>query len=434
MSQATLPTTGVSGPIDEAYLTGASSPLMKPDNIYLPAGAGAGAARGLLGLGLFGFVVLLVAAFAGFARHALAAYHVAIMTCLAISLGAMFLVMTWHLFAAGWSVSLRRQAENLMRSAPIFGALALVTPLVDYLFLGGKLFTWMNPKFAQEYVLLHKAPWLNAPFFFFRGVIYVVVWAFISNAMWTYSRTQDQTGDRWLTNKARKTSTFGMVLFALSTAFAAFDWLMSVDYKMFSTMWGVAYFAAAIFSAIATLILVIAILQGKGLLKGVVTHEHYHDAGKLLFSFTVFWAYINFSQYFLIWYSNIPEETRYYLYRQQSGWEILFYVLCIGHFFVPFLFLIFRGVKRSRGLLMVAAVWGLFVHVVDIAYIIRPMVYAGVPADQVGSPALWILDIIAIVAGLAVFSGLLIPRISSGPLVPLRDPRMHECLAHKNYV
>ena len=153
-----------------------------------------------------------------------------------------------------------------------------------------------------------------------------------------------------------------------------------------------------------------------------------------MFSFSVFWAYIAFSQYFLIWYSNIPEETAYYYRRMTGGWETLSAFLAFGHFGVPFFILLFRKVKRSSLALAGMAVWMIFIHVLDIFWMVRPMVYAGTPADQMpGGITIW-LDVVAIVGVLAIFAGVLILKIGSGVLIPLNDPRQDEALAHKNYV
>jgi hypothetical protein len=402
------------------------------DNVYLPAGAGAATSKMLLGVALAGIAITVVGSLLVNVRHALTAFHMGSMICLAMCLGALFVVMASHLVNAGWSSTIRRQFENVMVLTPIFAFLAALSPFLDAIIFNGAVWGWMGNRFETDYLLAKKAVYLNEPFFLLRAVIYVGVWTWLSQAMWRFSTVQDQTGDRWLTAKARRMSTYGMMLFALCTSFAAFDWLKALDFRFFSTMWGVYYFAMAIFSGVACVILILAVLTGMGKLKHCCTSEHFHDSGKLLFAFTVFWAYIAFCQYFLIWYANIPEETAYFNARKTDGWQYLFYFLCIGHFVIPFIFVLFRPVKRNPKLLGLAAAWAILVHAADVVYVVRPMVYAGL--ESKGGALNWWIDIAAIVGMLALFAALLIRKVASGPLVPLRDPRIDEALNHKNYV
>ncbi|MCC6677022.1 MAG: hypothetical protein IT436_07755 [Phycisphaerales bacterium] len=416
-----------------AHAGPASFPEMRAENINMPAGSGKAAAGLLTVIGLVGIAVTAGAGFAmpNMAKHALAAYHVGVMACLGISLGGLFLTLVTHLMGAGWSVTIRRQMENLAAQVPVC-LLLLVPTFAIEIFTGGKLFAWMGDAFAGEHVLQEKAPYLNIGFFLARAVVYSVVWVSLVRILRGYSLKQDQTGDKWLTNRARRTSSWGMLAFALTTAFAGFDWLMTLDFRFFSTMWGVYFFAGGAFSAVAMLILMLSRIKAKGRLQGLVTEEHYHDLGKLLFTFTVFWAYISFSQYFLIWYSNIPEETAWFLARKGGGWEKLFFFLCIGHFVAPFLILLFRGVKKSLTLLPLVAAWAIFIHILDIFFIVRPMVYPG-QRDAIGMPGLWV-DAAGIIGVLALWASFLVRRVCAGVLVPTRDPRIAEAIHHRNYV
>lgn len=412
----------------------ASFPQMRTDNITVPPGTGKSASMILLVIGLIGLGVTAAVGFTGspaVAKHALAAYHVGVMATLGISLGGLFLTLTAHLFGAGWSISLRRQFENLAAMVPV--CLVLLIPTLALEIMNkGILFTWMGDKFAGDHLLEAKSSFLNVGFFLARAVIYSVIWVMLVRILRGYSLQQDRTGDKWISNRARKTSCWGILLFGLSVAFAAFDWLMSTDFRFFSTMWGVYFFAGSAFASTAVIILIVSRLKRLGKLEGLVTIEHYHDLGKLMLAFTVFWAYISFSQYFLIWYSNIPEETAWFLARKHGGWEKLFFFLCFGHFIVPFLIFLFRGVKRSFKLLPLMAMWAVLVHIADIFFIVRPMVYPG-SADAVGVPHLW-LDAVAIIGVVAVWAALLIKRVTSGVLVPLHDPKMAEAIGHRNYV
>lgn len=423
---------------------GAEAPSLAPENITLPAGGGNTLSMGLFVLGAIGLAVAAIGAVTqpmGL-RQALAGYHIGAMSVLAVCLGAMFWVLVFHLTQAGWSATLRRQFENVMSLTPI--AVVMVLPVLAIELLnGGILFAWMNPDVVAGDPLYEEksvyftfgvggAPW----FFILRAVIYAVVLTVISRKLWGYSVEQDRTGDKTLSNRAQATSAWGMLLFALTTAFLAFDWLMTLDYRFFSTMWGVYYFAGCAFASVSLLTLVLALLRRSGRLRGLVTVEHFHDLGKLMFGFTVFWAYIAFSQYFLIWYSNIPEETSFFLARKEGGWEHLSALLVWGHFLVPFFILLWRWVRRSPGALAVIAVWLLVMQVADLYWVVRPMVFLrGMPGveDPVQIGRLW-LDLAPIVGVTAIFGGLLVRKIYSGVLIPVHDPRLPEALHHRNYV
>lgn len=410
----------------------ASHPAMARDNVHLREGAGLGASTALLAIGAGAIVLTVIGGVVHGPKHATSAYMVGVYTTLAICLGGLFWTMVFQLVNAGWTATVRRQFENLM--SLVWVAVLLMLPIFVIEVLGrGVMFTWLSPEAAGDYLLKKKLAWLNAPFFAIRFIAYAGLWAVLAAGLWRASTEQDRTGDRWLTSKARRMSGWGLPLLALSIAFVAFDWIMSVDYRFFSTMWGVYYFASVAQAALCVVVLILAVLRLTGRLTGAVTSEHFHDLGKLIFGFTVFWAYITFSQYFLIWYSNIPEETAYYVVRRQNGWENMAAILAIGHFVAPFLILLVRRVKESTLGLSIMAAWMLLMIAADLIWNLRPMVYAG-NAEANPGPVGWWLDVVGLVGPLAVFAGMLVRRIAAGPLVALRDPRMAEALSHKNYV
>ena len=158
----------------------------------------------------------------------------------------------------------------------------------------------------------------------------------------------------------------------LSVTYAAFDWIMSLNPHWFSTMFGVIIFAGCMVSGFASLILLGNWLQKNGALTTTLTTGNYHDLGKLMWGFIIFWTYTSFSQYFLIWYGNIPEETEWFLIRMNNGWENVGVLVIFGHFIVPFWVLLSRHVKRNRKALVAAAAWMLFIHYVDIYYMAMP--------------------------------------------------------------
>jgi hypothetical protein len=176
--------------------------------------------------------------------------------------------------------------------------------------------------------------------------------------------------------KMRQWAPISMLTFALTLTFFAFDWLMSLDPHWFSTMFGVYIFAGTAVSLFATLIVIILWLSSNGVLKNTITIGNFHDAGKLLFGFIVFWTYITFSQYFLIWYANIPEETSWYLHRMRGGWENVALLIAVGHFIVPFWTIMSRHTKRNSFVLGTVAIWMLLMHFVDLYFVVMPTLHS----------------------------------------------------------
>ncbi len=411
----------------------ARHPAMSDDNIRLRAGAGDAPSTVLIAIGVIALAATIAGGFVYRIEHALAAFEIGAVTVTALSLGAMFWIMVSYLVNAGWMVTARRQMEHVMMMLPLCVVLMGIVAVIEYS-QGGVLLRWMGIDPASSHLLEKKQGFLNPNFFLLRFVVYVGLWTIISTTLWRNSITQDETGDRWLTNRSRFTSAWGMLVFALTCAFFAFDFLMSMDYRFFSTMWGVYYFATCALGAVAVTLIILCCLRSIGRLTGLVTSEHTHDLGKLLFGFTVFWAYITFSQYFLIWYANIPEETIWFTHRKTGGWENVAGMLAIGHFIIPFLILLFRDVKRHTLGVAIVAAWILLMIILDMVWVIRPMVYLGDLAEVNPGVAGWWVDIAGIVAVLAIWAGFLIRRIAAHPLVPIKDPRLDEALHHKNYV
>jgi hypothetical protein len=421
----------------EAYLAKlAAEPMLQGENVMLPESAVAGPSRFLKIIGVVCLALTGLGAAVHSPTHALASFEVAVFSVLAVCLGSLFFVMLFQALNAHWPVTIRRQLEHAagLIWLPLLGLAAVVViELLSSVFTGnGVLFMWLDDAKQGTFLIEHKGGYLNAGFLLFRFVLYGAIWLFLARSILSMSKEQDATGDRWITAAMRRRGTWGLLVFALSVAFAAFDFLMSLDYRFFSTMWGVYFFAGAAMSALAVTGVVFSVLRLTGRVTGLVTDEHFHDLGKLLFAFgACFWGYIAFSQYFLIWYSNIPEETAYFLYRQQGGWQVLSVLLVVLHFVVPFFILISRKIKRNVLLLGVMSVFLLLLQVLDMTWIIRPMAYVGVTPP---GPVSWWIDVVAVVGVGALFAGFLIRALATSALVPIRDPRLGRCLEHKNYV
>ena len=297
------------------------------------------------------------------------AYLVAFVFYLTITLGSLFFVLLHHLSRAGWSVTLRRLAEALSGNVALMAILFL--PLAFNL---QQIYPWADkPAAARPPPVANRMPtagvpasagsqdelrlkpglrpaghdvWLTPRRFNGRFVIYFVIWGFLAWYFRGHSILQDSTGSAGLSKSMERLSAPGMILFAFTITLAAVDLIMSLNPHWYSTMIGVYLFADAVLSSLVVLTLLALWLQSQGLLRGVVTVEHYHDLGKLTFAFVFFWAYIAFSQYMLIWYANMPEETQFYMMRQIGPWAGISLALIVVHFVLPFLGLMSKHVKR----------------------------------------------------------------------------------------
>ncbi|MFH1466300.1 MAG: quinol:cytochrome C oxidoreductase [Pseudomonadota bacterium] len=378
--------------------------------------------RLLIGGGLVGVLGLVAGVLlAADAQALLAAWLLNSFFVLSLVLGGLVFVLIQHLTRAGWSVVVRRLAEGLAMGAPL--AALLILPL---LFGLGHLYPWADPaRVAEEPLVQAKLGYLNAPFFTARVVGYLAIWTGLGWFLFRRSVRQDADGDPRHTLTLQTWSAPGVVLFTLTTTFAGFDLLMSLEPAWYSTIFGVYVFAGALVAALATMILMIRGLQATGRLRLAITPEHLHDLGKLLFGFTIFWAYIAFSQYMLYWYANLPEETVFYRTRMAGGWEWVGLALLVGHFALPLLLLISRHPKRRPILLALGAAWLLGMHWVDLLWLVGPAVHP--EALQVTAPE------VALGVGmsglLVAWLALVLRRVA---LVPVRDPRLPESLTFEN--
>ncbi|HEV7671033.1 MAG TPA: quinol:cytochrome C oxidoreductase [Thermoanaerobaculia bacterium] len=338
---------------------------------------------------------------------------------LSIALGGLFFVLIHHSTQAGWSVVVRRIGENAMATIPFLALL-----FVPLIFGMGDLFPWSHADaVAKDPLLLHKQAYLNRTFFLIRTLAFFAIWSGLALRLNSLSRLQDRTGDHDLTRRMRKMSAPGLILFALSVTFFAFDWVMSLDPHWYSTIFGVYFYAGAVMAFFAFLALV-AIGQ-RDLLARVLNAEHLHDIGKLLFAFLVFWAYMAFSQFLLIWYANLPEETGFFAQRLAGSWRPVSVALTLGHFIVPFFFLLPRTVKRNPKALGIAAVWLLAMHALDLYWLVMPSLHVG------GITLSW-LDVATLVGSCGVFLAAFGWSLGRQALVPLRDPRLPESITFEN--
>ena len=334
--------------------------------------------------------------------------------------GCFFWIIVHHVTDAEWSVVVRRQLENLALLMPV-----MLVFFVPVLIFRHHLYGWLKIPPGHDPLLDAKHAYLNWHFFVFRAAFYFAFFIGATLLFRRFSIRQDRDGNPAYTLNMRKVAFTSLPLFGLSLTFGAYDWLLGLDYHWFSTMWGVYIFAGAAGSSMSLLVLVIAALQKAGYLKETITPEHYHIMGKWMLSFTVFWAYIGFSQYMLIWYANIPEETEWFIRRNTESWNSLNLFLVVGRFFIPFALLLLRAPKKSARKLCLIAGWIVFMQLLDIYLVVLPMLY---PAGL--HLSIWdFLPLVGIGSTLAFFYLRIAGKTS---LFPNRDPRLLESLRTTN--
>ncbi|GHC58407.1 hypothetical protein QEH58_15950 [Roseibacillus persicicus] len=369
-----------------------------------------------------------------------------------IALGGCFWTLLHNVSNSGWGTSIRRLMENVGFVFPFIFvfAIPLLFPSVQ-----AYLFEWMtehrdaiseasdksapikdilNERGHQhDGLLANKAWYMNLEFWHGRFLVFFLGLSFVIWKLRKLSVDQDTCTSPGTTRlfKARAMSSWGIAVFAVTLTFIAVDWVMGLDYTWFSTMWGVYVFAGSALNSMAVIVIVSILLRKAGYLKKVVGPEHDHLMGKLMFAFTIFWAYISFSQFFLYWYANVTEETRYFILRNTENWNILSYVLVFGHFGAPFLLLLRSDVKKKNIFMLIMAVYLLGMHFLDVYHMIiperGPSVGNIVNHDpKLWMPGAWIGDIIAFIIVGCGFVFFLLRNLTSVSLYPHRDPRILE--------
>jgi hypothetical protein len=325
--------------------------------------------------------------------------------------------MLQHLTRAGWSVVVRRIPESMLAVFPALTVLFL--PVILGLH---DLYHWSHADaVAHDELLAHKAAYLNPTFFLIRAGVYFLAWLLLSWYFLRSSVRQDTTQDPKATVSMQRRAAPGMNLFAVTISFAGFDWIMSLDPHWFSTIFGVYIFAGSALAGFAAITLVVAALRRAGYLRGAIRLDHFRDLGRLQFAFSVFWAYIAFSQYFLIWYGNIPEETLFYIHRLEGSWAGATRLLAVGHFVVPFLVLMSRWTKSRLWIVVSMSIWILLMHYLDVFWLVMPTV------AKHGVEFHW-MDLACFAAVGLVFLALLVRELARHHLVPIGDPRLPESL------
>ena len=377
--------------------------------------------RLLLVIGVLGLALSLL-----FSKGALSEFYFSYLFSftffISLTLGSLFFVMIQHVSRAGWSAVIRRVPEVLMQNMTLMAIL-----FVPLLFGLHDLYHWTHADaVAHDHLLQVKYPYLNTPFFVIRAVLFFLAWIWLARKFFKGSLAQDSSERPTESLALQKAATYGIIIFALTQTFAFIDWVMSLTPHWYSTIFGVYMFAGSCVVSLSFFSLLFLILRKYGFLKNVVSIEHYHDLGKLIYGFNVFWAYVAFSQYFLIWYGNLPEETVWYLDHFTGSWNTVAILLALGHFALPFILFMTRHAKRNLTVHLLMVLWIIAMHFLDLYWVIMPIF----------SPkgfTLGLVPILCFIGFFGLYFSAFLYRLKKVNLIPRKDPYLKESLEFHNF-
>lgn len=374
--------------------------------------------RAVLGAGAVG-VLGLVIGFAIDPEQFYRSYLLGFLYWLAIAMGCLALMMIHHLSGGAWGLMIRRPLEAAAKTIPILGVL-----FIPVLIGMPAIYEWArSDAAATDAVIRHKAPYLNPTFFTIRAVLYFAIWSGLALILSTWSAAQDREpptpgADR----KFRLVSGPGVLIYGLTITFASIDWVMSIDARWYSTIFGLMFMVGQGLSALAFIVAVMFFLTRYKPMADVVTPKNIHDLGKLTLAFVMLWAYLGYSQFLIIWSANLPEEIPWYLRRFDNGWQWVSVLLVVGHFALPFCLLLSRDLKRVANRLVKVAALILLIRAVDLYWLTAPQFH---PESLLPH---W-LDVAAVVGLGGIWVTLFMRNLKGRALIPVNDPYLREALA-----
>jgi hypothetical protein len=356
------------------------------------------------------------------AEQALRSYLFAFLFWIGVAIGCQSLLMIHHLSGGHWGLGIRRILEAGSRTLRY--AWVAFLPLTFGLRL---IFTWARESPAADELLQQKAAFLNVPFFLGRAVFYFLSWGLLAHFLSKWSLERDQTGEASLSDRLAGLAGGGLVLMGLTITFASVDWAMSLNPHWFSTIYGILFMVGQTLSALAFVIVLVALIGHEKPLDVVISRGSVHDLGKLMFAFVMLWAYISLSQFLIIWSANLPEEIPWYLQRLSHGWQYLALLLVALHFVLPFLLLLSRELKRNARTLAAVAGGVLLARLLDLYWLVAPDLQGH--AQGGGGLSLHWLDLAAPVFLGGAWLALFVRELKTRPLLTPGDPELQEILS-----
>jgi hypothetical protein len=284
-----------------------------------------------------------------------------------IAAGALAILCLQYVTGGEWGVLIRRPLGAASRTIPLFLLFGLP------LFLGlSQIYVWATPEAAQDHLLHKKALWLNGPGWGIRALIYFAFWSFWAWRLRRLSVSFAETRSPYTELSRRKFAAGGLLVMVMTLTLTGVDWVMSLEPKWYSSMFGIAFIVGAGLSAFAFVTFFLTTISRTQAMVDILKPNHFRDLGNLMLAFTMLWAYTNFSQFLLIWYGNIKEETPYYLIRMHGGWGVLAAILILFHFFLPFTMLLMRNIKDRPGTIAIVTVILLVMRFIDIYWLVTP--------------------------------------------------------------
>lgn len=344
---------------------------------------------------------------------------------LSLALGCLFLVMVHHLTDAGWSVATRRVCEHI--ASLLFPWLAYAfLPIVVLSVAGYGPYQWMHvkdPVAVHNNLIIAKMPVFTIPGFIVVSAIFFGVWWVLSSRLAYWSLRQDVTGAAECTHKMRFYSGWGIVAFAITITTAGIFWIKAIQYEWYSCIYGVYFFASTTWVTLATVYVLTVILQRQRILDKVLHDNQFYFLGVLFFGFTLFQAYTEFAQYFVVWNANMPIETFYYLIRENGSWWWLSMILIFGHFFIPFVVMLPVASKTNFKVIVPVCIAAWFLHTGDLAFNLFPALH------PTGYDFRWIwLPIGCLLLQGGFLASVFIRKFQSHPPYPQKDPRLLEAM------
>lgn len=338
---------------------------------------------------------------------------------LGAALGCLGIVMLQHLTGGHWAVVIRRPLESATRTLPLLAVLFL--PLA----LGiRRLYVWTST--GSQNLSGFQKSWLTISGFYTRAFLYFAIWLILMALLNRWSAQQDQSSDPSIRRKLQRLSGPGIILYVFTMTFASIDWVMSLNPRWASTIFGFLVIGGQIVAAMSLMIAVAVLLSRSEPMSKVLQPRHLHDMGKLLFAFILLWAYFAFSQLLIIWSGNLPEEIIFYTKRLQTSWIVISVLLLVCHFALPFFLLLARDVKRSAGLLPKLAVFVIFMRAVDLFWLTAP------EFSPAGFRVSW-LDFAAPLGIGGVWLAYFAWQLKGRPLLPLGDPQLAAAIEHDEH-